>query len=266
MMSGICQIYFSKSSEDDEIAEGFSAEGFHALHNPSEEYLKVLKGALEYQGFNPKAILKEMMRRRKSFLDMKRNNHISKIIKKSVPGVAAILEHLQEKYEIDDEVKKSETALGIKNVTFPRIAGVMPAVAVKMFHLRVVEETVPFLTIPGVKYEDADLEGGRTSSGIFNGQLIGPFELPDRLNGEAYLEFLRNDLHVLLEDKDLETDGSAAEGPLHPIDLFVWGYYKEIVYAKNISNVAELRRKLRQEEKTIKNNRIAFIRLKENFL
>lgn len=141
-------------------------------------------------------------------------------------------------------------------------------------------------------------------SGILNGQLIGPFELPDRLNGEAYLEFLRNDLHVLLEDVDLLTrrsmilqnDGAPCHyarivrqhlterfrnrwigrgGPiawpprspdLNPIDFFVWGYYKEIVYAKNISNVAELRRKLRQAEETIKNNRTAFARLKENFL
>lgn len=36
--------------------------------------------------------------------------------------------------------------------------------------------------------------------GIINGQLIGPFELPERLNGNSYLDFLRNDLPGLLED------------------------------------------------------------------
>ncbi|CAH2088833.1 unnamed protein product [Euphydryas editha] len=47
------------------------SENFYSLNNSSEEYLKVLKGAHEYHGFNPKAILKEMIRR-KSFLDIKR--------------------------------------------------------------------------------------------------------------------------------------------------------------------------------------------------
>ncbi|CAH2095721.1 unnamed protein product [Euphydryas editha] len=83
-----------------------------------------------------------------------RNNHIGKIIKKSLPGIATILEHLREKYDINDEVRKSGTALGVNDITLPRIAGIMPAVAIKLFHLRIVKETVPFLTIPGVKYDD----------------------------------------------------------------------------------------------------------------
>ncbi|CAH2088640.1 unnamed protein product [Euphydryas editha] len=35
----------------------------------------------------------------------------------------------------------------------------MPAVAVKLFHLRVVKETVPFLTIPGIKYDEDSTAG-----------------------------------------------------------------------------------------------------------
>ncbi|CAH2088656.1 unnamed protein product [Euphydryas editha] len=69
-------------------------------------------------------------------------------------GIATILEHLREKYDINDEVRKSGTALGVNDITLPRIAGIMPAVAVKLFHLKIVKDTVPFLTIPGVKYED----------------------------------------------------------------------------------------------------------------
>lgn len=126
-------------------------------------------------------------------------------------------------------------------------------------------------------------------SGILNGQLIGPFELPDRLNGEAYLGFLRHDLNGLLEEVDLLTrrnmifqnDGAPCHfarivrqhlderfgirwigrgGPiawpprspdLNPIDFFVWGYYKELVYAKESSNRAELRTKLSLAEETI---------------
>ncbi|CAH2088641.1 unnamed protein product [Euphydryas editha] len=186
--------------DDIEIAENITRDDLHALHNPDTEFLKRLRGALEYQGFNPKAILKEMIRRRNSFLAAKkqdqvwdltnregefretpysshgdclhsnsplvedveilifmflhRNNHIGKIIRKSLPGIATILEHLREKYDINDEVRKSGTALGVTDITLPRIAGIMPAVVVKLFHLRIVKETVPFLTIPGVKYSN----------------------------------------------------------------------------------------------------------------
>lgn len=56
---------------------------------------------------------------------------------------------LKEKYDINDDTRKSGTALGSKDVTLPRITGVLPSVAVRMFHMRVVKETVPFITIPG---------------------------------------------------------------------------------------------------------------------
>lgn len=36
--------------------------------------------------------------------------------------------------------------------------------------------------------------------GILNGQIIGPFELPDTINSENYLEFLENRICVLLDD------------------------------------------------------------------
>lgn len=41
-------------------------------------------------------------------------------------------------------------------------------------------------------------------SGILNGQLIGPFELPARLDGNAYLIFLQNNLNELLENVNLQ--------------------------------------------------------------
>ncbi|CAH2088655.1 unnamed protein product [Euphydryas editha] len=121
--------------DDVEIAEGISKDDLQALHNP---YTEFLRGALEYQGFNPKAILKEMIKRRNFFLAAKkpnmvwdltnrddefketpsskpenllhsngplvkdieilifmflhRNNHIGKIIKKSLPGIATIFD------------------------------------------------------------------------------------------------------------------------------------------------------------------------------
>lgn len=140
-------------------------------------------------------------------------------------------------------------------------------------------------------------------SGIVNEQLIGPFQLPDRLDGEEYLNFLRNNLNPLLEEIDLETrrdmffqhdgapchharivrdylnrrfrnkwigrDGPIAWPPrspdLNPIDFFVWGYYKEIVYATEARNVDDMQRKINEAERIIKDNRMAFRQLKDNF-
>lgn len=140
--------------------------------------------------------------------------------------------------------------------------------------------------------------------GILNGQLIGPFELPDRLDGNTYLNFLRNDLPTLLEDVNLRTrkfmvfqnDGAPCHysqivrdflneqypqkwigrgGPiswpprspdLNPVDFFVWGYYKELVYSKESFDIDELRRKLSQAENQIKRNMAAFRNIKRNFL
>lgn len=101
---------------------------------------------------------------------------------------------------------------------------------------------------------------------------IGPFELPARLNGANYLEFLRNDLPGLLEDVDLERrrnliyqqDGAPPHfsravrrhlddtyqrngwigraGPiawpprspdLTPVDFWLWGHVKTLVYASD---------------------------------
>lgn len=41
-------------------------------------------------------------------------------------------------------------------------------------------------------------------SGVLNGELVGPFELPSRLNGATYKEFLENQLPLLLGDVNLE--------------------------------------------------------------
>lgn len=141
-------------------------------------------------------------------------------------------------------------------------------------------------------------------SGIVNGELIGPFELPSRLDGDTYLNFLQNNLFELLEDVNLETrrhmifqnDGAPCHyarqvrghlnetypgrwigrgGPiewparspdLNPIDFFIWGYYKEVVYAQQTNSEEELRRKLREAATKVRQNSSAFRRLKDNFL
>lgn len=52
-----------------------------------------------------------------------RNNHFSKINKKSRAGISDILATLQTKYGIDDEVHESGTPLSSIAITLPRITG-----------------------------------------------------------------------------------------------------------------------------------------------
>lgn len=104
--------------------------------------------------------------------------------------------------------------------------------------------------------------------GILNGQIIGPFFFDQSLNGERYLNFLRNELPILLEDVPLgirrhmyfQHDGCPAHysldvrnylnttypdrwigrGSLFPwparspdltcLDFYLWGRIKDLVY------------------------------------
>lgn len=119
-------------------------------------------------------------------------------------------------------------------------------------------------------------------AGILNNNLIGPFELPTRLNGESYLHFLREVLPELLEDIPLDIRrkmwfmhdgcpahfsrsvrnflnetypqrwigrGSIVQWPprspdLNPVDFFLWGYMKERIYATEVETIGELRNRV----------------------
>ncbi|CAG4952231.1 unnamed protein product [Colias eurytheme] len=100
-------------------------------------------------------------------------------------------------------------------------------------------------------------------SGVLNGELIGPFELPTRLDGATYRNFLENELPLLLQDVNLElrrtmvfqNDGA----PCHYAT-------QEIAYARECSSEQELRQKITEAKRVVKENREAFRRLKHNFL
>lgn len=138
-------------------------------------------------------------------------------------------------------------------------------------------------------------------TGIFNGQIIGPVELPAILNGRNYLQFLQNDLPVLLEDTPLalrqrmwyQQDGCPAHfardvrdhlsqtfprrwigrlGPvlwpprspdLNPLDFFYWGCLKDKVYSEPIRSQDELRRRVFQAARDI--SEINLRKLTRNF-
>lgn len=141
-------------------------------------------------------------------------------------------------------------------------------------------------------------------AGILNRKLIGPFELPDTLNGERYLNFIQQDLPMLLGDVSIllrtqmfyQMDGAPCHfaravrqelnqnyagrwigrgGPivwpprspdLNPLDFFIWGFYKELVYCAEYQNIEELRSKLSEAQNEIRSQQDAFTNLRRNFL
>lgn len=140
-------------------------------------------------------------------------------------------------------------------------------------------------------------------AGILDNKVIGPFELPSRLNGARYLEFLRNDLNNLLVDVPqeirgrmwLQHDGAPAHysrqvtqylnntypnqwigrggtipwpprsPDLNPLDFFLWGYYKEAVYETLTNNEQEFRQKLNLVAARVRNNERALRNLRRSF-
>lgn len=115
-------------------------------------------------------------------------------------------------------------------------------------------------------------------AGVFGDHVIGPYILPNRLNSPTYLVFLRDILPELMEEVPLEErigmwfqhDGAPAHfgniireyldltfgecwigrgGPtlwpprspdLTPLDFYVWGRMKELVYSSPVENEIEL--------------------------
>lgn len=126
--------------------------------------------------------------------------------------------------------------------------------------------------------------------GILGDRLIGPVFLPNRLTGAAYHDFLVNTLPGLLDDVPLNQraqhwfmhDGAPPHfavavrehlnrtfnarwigrgGPvgwpprspdLTPLDYFLWGYLKSLVYATPVDDLDELRQRIEQGCQTIR--------------
>lgn len=127
--------------------------------------------------------------------------------------------------------------------------------------------------------------------GIVANNLIGPIFLPNILNGNAYRNFLVNDLPIALEDVPIARrnrlwfmhDGAPPHishtvrnalnrrfgnrwigryGPnpwparspdMNPLDFFFWGHLKSIVYAHPVNTVEELEQRIRDGFQTIRN-------------
>ena len=126
-------------------------------------------------------------------------------------------------------------------------------------------------------------------AGIVNTHVIGPFELPERLDAETFYDFLQDDFENLLENVPLavrrriwlQMDGAPAHfarrvrgwcdrefpnrwigrgGPiawpprspdLTACDFFLWGHLKGLVYTTPRNNLADLRQRIDAAVQTI---------------
>lgn len=140
-------------------------------------------------------------------------------------------------------------------------------------------------------------------AGIIDGHLIGPYILPDKLNGPTYLVFLRDILPELLENVPIQLrrrmwfqhDGAPAHfsnivreylnvvfrnrwigrgGPipwpprspdLTPIDFCLWGHMKQLVYATPVTDPMDLVARIVEAAATIQESDI-FEKVRESSL
>lgn len=138
--------------------------------------------------------------------------------------------------------------------------------------------------------------------GVVGDNLIGPVELPNRLNAETYLHFLENTLPNLLDNVNLnirgnlwfQQDGCPAHyqrdvrnflnatygqhwigrgGPvnwpprspdLNPCDFCIWGYLKSLVYSRPIETRLQLWESIQEACTELRNNVGIFARIRRS--
>jgi len=136
-------------------------------------------------------------------------------------------------------------------------------------------------------------------AGIMGSQILGPIYLLDNINGANYLEFLQNTMPEFLDEIPLiernniifQQDGArpynarvvtnyldqmfperwmgrydpirwpARSPDLNPLDFFLWGYCKEIVYKKLPENIDDLDVKLHEAIWTIDENMLENVQI-----
>lgn len=141
-------------------------------------------------------------------------------------------------------------------------------------------------------------------AGIIGDYIIGPYQLPQRLTGDMYRQFLEETLPVLLEEVPLGVrrrmwfmhDGAPAHfrltarayldtiypnrwlgraGPtpwpprspdLNPLDFYLWGHLKTLVYATEVQSREDLWRRVCDACEQIKRNPRILERVRESML
>lgn len=127
--------------------------------------------------------------------------------------------------------------------------------------------------------------------GIIKNKIIGPIFYEGSLSGQRYLAFLHNEIEARLEDLPVNEyyqmiwhqDGAPPHNivpvteylnnryddwlgrhgtiqwppnspDLTPLDAFLWGYLKNLVYAERSTNLQQLRQKITHEIETLNND------------
>lgn len=141
-------------------------------------------------------------------------------------------------------------------------------------------------------------------AGIVGDCLIGPFFLPPILNGQTYRNFLEEELPALLEDVPLHVrhqswfmhDGAPAHFSLiarefldatyherwigrggsvrwparspdcNPLDFYLWGHLKDLVYRAPIPTVQVLRERIEHSFQIIRNTPGIFERVRQSMI
>ncbi|KAJ8942383.1 hypothetical protein NQ318_011730 [Aromia moschata] len=91
----------------------------------------------------------------------------------------------------------------ISNILFTGEASFTKNGITNLHNVHVWADENPHATV--VSYYQHQFQSINIWAGIIGNFLIGPFVLPERLNGQLYLEFLQNDFPDLIEDLPLET-------------------------------------------------------------
>lgn len=140
--------------------------------------------------------------------------------------------------------------------------------------------------------------------GMLNNRILGPVFIEGRLDGESYLNYLRNEIEGLLDNEIplrrrfqvvWQQDGAPAHnanfvrqyldqryavwigngGPilwparspdLTPLDFFLWGTIKNNIYKEEIQDVNILREKIVQEVAILNNNPYCLQQVRAHFL
>lgn len=178
----------------------------------------------------------------------------------------------------------------ISTILFTDEAGFSKNGIINLHNWHVWADENPHATI--VSHHQHQFQQINVWAGIVGNFLIGPFVLPARLNGQLYLEFLQNDFHYLVEHLPLETrrnmyymhDGAPPHfsvavrehlntvypnrwigrgGPiawpprspdLTPLDFYLWGHLKTLVYSTPVESREELLRRITFHCDQIRNN------------
>ena len=187
--------------------------------------------------------------------------------------------------------KQNEINNFVKNILFTDEASFSRDGIINSHNMHIWQDENPHATVARSHQDQFSLN---VWCGLINDHMIGPHIFPGRLNGDMYVNFLRNDLPLLMDDVPILSvrnmwfmhDGAPAHysrnvrqylherfpqrwigrgGHIHwparspdlnPLDFFLWGYLKSKIYCSEIENMEDLQYRLTNSCQNLKTNRL----------